>query len=210
MKKQFVLFDFDGVIADSFALAYDVARIIHHEANLDEANYRRWFEGNVYELIKDTVPGGLRYEQYSATFSPRMEKEVKLFDGMDEVVRTLAGAYTLFIVSSTTSPEIRSFLKKHGLAACFVDVLGSDVHTSKVEKIRMVFERYGANSDTSVFITDTLGDMREAKKHEVGTIGVAWGWHTHETLGKGIPFRIVDKPFELPDAVADYFLPTAS
>ena len=205
MKKRFVLFDFDGVIADSFALAYNVARIIHPEANLNPDTYREWFEGNVYESIRDTVPGGLRNEQYEAEFGPRMEKEVALVVGMDDVVKTLASGYTLIIVSSTTTPEIRNFLSKHGLSSCFVDVMGSDVHTSKVEKIRIIFERYRINSSESVFITDTLGDMREAKKHEVDTIGVSWGWHTHKTLSQGIPFRIVDKPSELPDAVTDYF-----
>ena len=205
MKDRFILFDFDGVIADSFALAYDVARIVHPEANLDLEAYRRWFEGNVYDVIKATAPGGVRHEKYFSEFAPRMEEEVRLVPGMREVVSELAEAYTLIIISSTESGLIRKFLDRHSLLHHFADVMGSDVHTSKVEKVRMVFEVHSVRADECVFITDTLGDMREAKEHEIGTIGVSWGWHTHETLGKGIPFRIVDTPSELPDAVDDYF-----
>ena len=69
----------------------------------------------------------------------------------------------------------------------------------------MIFETYGIGADDCVFITDTLGDMREAKEHAVGTIGVSWGFHPHATLEKGIPFRIVDQPSELPDAIQEYF-----
>ena len=203
--KKFVLFDFDGVIADSFALGYDVARIVHHEANLTPDDYREWFEGNVYESIKKKVPGGPRDEAYFAEFAPRAKNEVGLIEGVVDVVAKLHESYTLIIISSTISHSIQDFLDRHTLGHYFSDVMGSDVHRSKVEKIRMVFEKYDTAADQCVFITDTLGDMREAKEHGIGAIGVPWGWHTHATLEKGIPFRIVDTPAELPDAVDDYF-----
>src|ERR1700690_4067272 len=120
---------------------------------------------------------------------------------MGEVVKTLSETYALSIISSTYTSLINELLEHYGLTLYFKDVLGGDVHQSKVEKIRMIFEKYQITSGDCIFVTDTLGDMREAKKHGVGAIGVSWGWHTHATLEKGIPFRIVDAPAELPDAV---------
>jgi phosphoglycolate phosphatase len=203
--QKFILFDFDGVIADSFALSYDVARIVHSEIELSADTYRQWFEGNIYDSIQKALPGWQGNEKYTATYTPRMEREVTLVPHMDAVVCILASSYVLVIVSSSATTDIRRFLEKHSLADCFTEVLGGDVHESKVEKIRMIFEKNKLTSDDCVFITDTLGDMHEAKEHGVGTIGVSWGWHKHATLEKGIPFRIVDTPAELPDAVDDYF-----
>ena len=60
-------------------------------------------------------------------------------------------------------------------------------------------------ADDCVYITDTLGDMREAGAHHMGTIGCSWGVHDRATLERGLPFRIVDQPAELRDAVDDYF-----
>ena len=80
-----------------------------------------------------------------------------------------------------------------------------EVHRSKIEKIRMLFEKYAIGPDRSVFITDTLGDMHEAKEHELGVIACSWGFHPHQQLEKGMPFRIVDTPAELPDAIDDFF-----
>ncbi len=83
--------------------------------------------------------------------------------------------------------------------------MGADVHTSKHEKIKMVFEKYGISASQCIFVTDTLGDMREAKAADVGAIGVAWGFHSRETLAKGEPFRIVERPEEISPAISAYF-----
>jgi phosphoglycolate phosphatase len=205
MEKRFILFDFDGVIADSFALSYDVSRIFHPE--LDDKAYRKLFEGNVYESLKKLRDIDIKNHgrNYFDVFVPRMKDEAHLFAGMDTVIKELHAEYTLTIVSSTPSLAISQFLERNGLHTYFSDILGQDIHTSKVEKIRMLFEKYAIHAEVCVFITDTLGDIREAKEHAMGAIGVSWGMHTHETLGQGIPFRIVDTPAELPDAISDYF-----
>lgn len=203
--QRFVLFDFDGVIADSFALSFDVSRQFNPE--LDDARYRALFESNIYESLKRIRGWDKkdRSDEYFSEFNPRMKNEVHLFSGMDDVIEGMKDEYMLAIVSSTPSVAIHEFLARYRLAPNFTDVMGKDIHTSKVEKMRMIFEKHGTTADDCVFITDTLGDMREAEEHGMGAIGVSWGMHAHATLEKGIPFRIVEKPSELPDAVADYF-----
>lgn len=111
----------------------------------------------------------------------------------------------MVVISSTITSPIREFLEGHDLANHFAQIMGNDVHKSKVEKIKMVFEKYSVEANDCVFITDTLGDMREAEKMSVGTIGITWGFHTPETLQHGKPFRLVEKPSDLLVAVADYF-----
>lgn len=69
----------------------------------------------------------------------------------------------------------------------------------------MVFAKYGVNSSNCVFITDTLGDLREASHTGVKAIAVDWGFHSRETLLKGEPFAIIDKPEELESAVSNIF-----
>ncbi len=83
--------------------------------------------------------------------------------------------------------------------------MGADVHKSKVEKIKMVFEKYSIGPKDCIFITDTLGDMREAEKTGIDAIGVTWGFHKIETLEQGEPFRLVETPPALATAIADYF-----
>lgn len=61
----------------------------------------------------------------------------------------------------------------------------------------MALTQFGVSENESLFITDTLGDMREAANAGLKSIGVSWGFQRRETLLKGDPHAIVDTPEEL-------------
>lgn len=206
MKKKFILFDFDGVIADSFRPAFEIQKIIC--PHLTEDIYRKRFEGNINDWEE---PINIHTEEcrhdidFFTEYIPRMKKEVQIVPGIKEIIIELEKNYTLIVISSTITSPIQEFLEGHDLANHFAQVMGNDVHTSKVEKMKMAFEKYDIEPKNCVFITDTLGDMHEAKKMSVGAIGITWGFHTPETLQRGKPFRLVEKPSDLLTAVANYF-----
>jgi phosphoglycolate phosphatase len=167
------------------------------------------FEGNVYEAHDEMIASGERKRASDAEwfdiYVPKFEQEAKLFGGMGEAIEKLSHAYVLIIVSSTITSPIQGFLEKHHIGRYFSEVMGADVHTNKYEKIKMVLKNYGTEASQCVFVTDTLGDMREAKRAKVGTIAVSWGFHSVETLLKGGPFRIVERPEEIAPAIEHYF-----
>ena len=196
MIKPFLLFDFDGVIADSFDLAKSVTSELH--PHLTETEYRALFEGHINDsasLMRCT--NACRGDNFFDIYVPRMEKEIRPFPGMFEVLLKLERLCSLVIVTSTISAPVQAYLDRNGLTSHFQEVMGNDVHKSKVEKIKMVFEKYNITADDCLFITDTLGDMREATKAGVKSIGVTWGFHTPETLSKGSPIKLVYTPEEL-------------
>lgn len=213
MEKQqrFVLFDFDGVIADSFAAASALAlRQCKHQT---VETYRSAFEGNIYDSFDKDAPGGGRPEHgpecnHDLDWWAEYQKlltNVHAFDGIDEVIRELAASYRLAIVSSARVSLIEPMLEALHIRDLFVEILDADVHTRKTKKIEMLFEKYEIGARECIFVTDTLGDIREAAHHSVGAIACTWGFHPRETLERGVPFRIVDTPREIPDAVSEYF-----
>lgn len=206
--KKFVLFDFDGVIADSYSIAFETSRkkCVH----ITEEEYREAFNGNVHDrhrALMERVHGPeCRHDtDWFSEFVPAFEERAHLFEGMREVIEKLSHGYILIIVSSTITSPIQGFLEKHHIGRYFSEVMGADIHTSKVEKIKMIFEKYDTGSSECVFITDTLGDMREAEEAGVGSIGVSWGFHHRETLEEGKPYAIVDTPAEIPASIRAYF-----
>lgn len=205
-NKKFILFDFDGVIADSFVAAFEVHRLICPD--MKEADYRAMFNGNIndWEGATHHHTDVCRHDiDFFKEYIPRMKNEVSIVRGMDKIIEELAKTYILIIISSTITSPISDFIERHGLTKYFAEVMGNDVHNSKVEKIKMVFSKYRTEPAVCVFITDTLGDMREAKQAEVRAIGVAWGFQEKETLMLGDPFRIVQAPRDLASAISDYF-----
>ncbi len=120
---------------------------------------------------------------------------------MVKVIKELAHRYTLIIISSTISSSISQFLERQGLADVFKEVLGNDVEKSKVKKINDVLRRYDIKPTETVFVTDTLGDIKEAKACGVESIAVTWGYHSTTTLEKGNPYKIIDHPKKIIETI---------
>lgn len=206
LKNKYILFDFDGVIADSAKPAYGVYSWLHPHTTEEE--WKRQFEGNVFEhktSEEEHTPECKLDIPWFDAYLPVMKTEVSIFPGMKEVILELEKDYTLLIISSTLSFPIEEFLDTHNLGSHFDWVMGSDVHKSKVEKIGMVFEKYGITAKDCVFVTDTLGDLREAEKMNVESVAVSWGFNSVETLRKGKHVIVVEKPEEVPVAINNFF-----
>lgn len=207
---KFVFFDFDGVIADTWHVAFETGKAICPD--MTEEDNRRKFEGNVNDWFQSRFGHSdkCRHDlDWWEIYLPLFEK-AHPFPGSIRAVQDIGEKYRMAVISSTISSPIMEFLQKYDAAQYFDDILGNDIHASKVEKMNMLFERYSLTKDHCVFVTDTLGDMREAEKVGVGTIGVSWGFHEHERLQKGNPFKIVDHPHELSVAVEGYFSSVSS
>lgn len=206
--RKFVLFDFDGVIADSFKVAAQTARTLC--VHMTEDLYRSAFVGNIYEthhtMMPDTHGPECQHDRnWFEIYIPLFEEHAKPFQGMQEAIQKLAHEYVLIIVSSSEHSPIQGFLEKYHLGRYFSEIMGNEVHKHKTEKIRMIFEKYSAKAEDCIFITDTLGDMKEASQMNVAAVGVTWGWHDHKTLLEGNPFQVVDTPQEIPNVIANYF-----
>jgi len=120
-------------------------------------------------------------------------------------LKELGGDYTLIVISSTFTSPIGQYLQKYNLAHYFDEIMGGDVHKSKATKINMVLEKYKVTSADCVFITDTLGDMKEAAACDVKSIGVTWGFHERERLERGEFFAIADSLKELSEGINSFF-----
>ena len=194
--KKYILFDFDGVILDSFAPAYEAS--CEMCKNMDEETYRSYFEGNINEAENKCSGEECNHDlDFVEIYLPKLKQQATVFKGMPEVIKKLSEKYKLIIISSTLTAPIREILEQENLTKYFTEIMGNDVHKSKVEKIKMVFDKYQTNSEECVFITDTLGDIKEASHTNVKSIAVNWGFNHKEILEKGNPIKIVDTPEEL-------------
>ncbi len=196
-----IIFDFDGVIADTFDFAYKINHQLFPELTVEE--YRSLFEGNINDHRWGTISDEERQkhnEHFFSLYQPELMK-LGIVPGMDKVIKEWSQKYQLFIVSSTNTNVIQGFLEREGLLPCFSKVLGNDVAYSKVEKIETLKQKYGLEGQNLLFITDTLGDIVEAAKCEVKSIAVTWGYHPIETLQKGHPYKIINSIDELIEIV---------
>ncbi len=201
-----IIFDFDGVIADSFSVAFDVQRMIC--PHLTEREYRARFDRNINDWRGErrkhsrTCPGNI---DFHTEYIPRFQRSVRLVPGIAQVIKTLGARYPLVIISSTPSDLILKFAVRERIMKYFREIMGNDVSTRKVDKIRLLLSQYKVVPENCILVTDTLGDIREAERAGVRSIGVSWGFQSPDTLAQGRPFRIARKPQDLVSAIEDYF-----
>lgn len=128
---------------------------------------------------------------------------MKIPDILRDAVIRLAENYILVVISSTMSDSIKQILAREGIESYFPDVLGTDVDKSKVVKINNIIDKYKTSSEHCIFVTDTLGDIREADHCSVKSVAVTWGFQTVDSLKKGNPIAIVDDPSDLARTIED-------
>ena len=196
-----IMFDFDGVIADSFDVFYTefsaaVEMIGFNKISSKEA-LLQLLDGNMFaSLIKLGFPMR-KLRALGKEFQPRIaaaNDRVEPFPGMPALLAELAAAWPTYVITSNQTAAIERFLERHQITGVR-DVLGADKEPSKVKKIRRVLKAHRAC--TPWYIGDTRGDMIEGNEAGAITVAVTWGWHSEERLLVGNPKRVVRTPQEL-------------
>jgi len=198
MGHKLVIFDFDGVISDSWNICFETTRIWYPQ--LTEQQYRDSFNGNIRDASWRKPNLKTNFYDY---YDPRLLAS-KPFEGISEVILTLAKDYKLFIVSSTPAPVIREYLRINDMDV-FEQVLGHETHKYKDAKLKMILDETKVSVTEVLFITDTLGDILESQKVGVRSISVTWGFQSKETLLRGNPADIVEHPNKLIKSVNNFF-----
>ena len=130
---------------------------------------------------------------------------VTIPEEMKKLVRKYAGTHTLSIISGSETSSILEVVVREGIADCFADVLGYDVHPQKTVRIQNLLKEYDASPNDAIFITDTSGDIYEAAECEVPAVAVTWGFQDKDTLTAAAPMAFADTPAELDSLIEGYF-----
>jgi HAD superfamily hydrolase (TIGR01509 family) len=210
-KTKIVIFDLDGALVDSAGLAKEYFQY----------TYPTMTDEIMDEILLGNFPEGM--EKFKMTNSPREEtmeeKEARsraysieklqapLFDGMKELLKELHGkGYILAINTSALGRNCLPILDNSKVRDLFDFVGTKETAIKKVEKFKMIQEKYGVSADEMIFVTDTVGDIKEAQEAEVPTIAVTWGAHKRDYFDREkytIIKAIVDSIAELRQTILE-------
>ncbi len=187
-QERHLIADFDGVIGDTFQMNWAITRSLHPE--VAEASYRiDHHMGNVFEA--PVVPFTPQTsEMYWRLYNEQLA--VSHISVALPALSCLANYFRLHIVTSNCEVAIARVLREAAVHNLFGHILGRQAHASKVEKFKLLADVDDFDLEDAIFVTDTLGDLKEAAKVGLPAVAVTFGYHTREILATGNPRAIVD------------------
>ena len=197
---KLVIFDFDGVLVDTLSVCFSIISEVNENLSLEE--YKSYFEGN----INDAVKRGGTLKSFRPNYFDYYEnrtRELKIPQELKKLLKELSSSYTLVIVSSTRTSTIKNILDREHASSYFTDIFGNEIHNSKVVKNKMLLKKYKILPENAVYVTDTTGDILEARECEIKSIAVTLGFHEEKRLQKENPEKIVSTPYELLKAIEE-------
>tara|TARA_Y100000591_G_scaffold125211_1_gene107050 strand:+ start:29632 stop:30258 length:627 start_codon:yes stop_codon:yes gene_type:complete len=172
-----IIFDFDGVIADSnhiktaaFSSLYErygndiVAKVIkHHESNGGMSRFEKF--KLYHESYLDKSIANKELEELSYQFSELVVKKViqaPYVTGVLEYIQKCYKKYDLFISTGTPTKEMKQILIERGIDEYFTEIYGSpdkkSIHISKI------MSRYNYHPDELIFYGDANTDIEAAEQ----------------------------------------------
>ncbi|MFC1621040.1 HAD family hydrolase [Candidatus Omnitrophota bacterium] len=170
-----IIFDFDGVIADSNNVKTQafVELFKDHPRHITESVRKFHLENGgmsrfdkfryIYKnFIKEPLPE-YRFKELCAGFNALVMDGVinaPIFDGVIEFLEKNKDNYLMHIVSGTPEQEIREIAKRRRLDKYFLNIYGSP--RSKKELIDRLVEDNNYNREEVVFLGDSINDYEGA------------------------------------------------
>jgi phosphoglycolate phosphatase len=199
---QAVIFDLDGTLVQTRIASWEVFNRVNEQFGLGVDTQEKFFDlfrGNVFESIEKLCHDAAHAAEVKKVFLDLLREDYTppMVPGMTDVVRKLAGKYTLAVMSSNAMSVLRRVLVGNDLAFCFGHVFGGDVAPDKRSAIATFladagsgfgrrcsadYDEAGPQPELSpsgtVLVTDTAGDVKDALDAGIRVIGVSWGMHT--------------------------------
>jgi len=198
MKRGLIIFDFDGVLADSFDSFFSLTRagMKFIGLSLTPDQYRNLFMGNVHQGLMGFINNEEKYSAYSEFRKNNYDKyyKVRLFSGVVESLKQLQKNYILTITSSGNKTNILNLLNKNNADNLFDLILATNEYT-KENMVKETIAKFKVAPKETIMITDTVGDIKIAKEFGLKTIAVTWGFHSEKMLKSSDP-NFVAQSFE--------------
>jgi phosphoglycolate phosphatase len=204
---KYVIFDFDGTVADSKERAFDLLNDMSDKYGFTKITRE---EADVLGLL--SMKERLKLLKIPSVQLPFMILELKQkyatilpfiqpFMGIKDVLLALKQQnIRTVIISSNSVYNIKRFLVKHDLDL-FETIHSQSNIFGKHRSINALLRQLKIGLEEVIYVGDEHRDIEACKKAKIRIISVTWGLDPVELLKKANPDYIVDNPSELLKAI---------
>jgi phosphoglycolate phosphatase len=206
MRYRLIVWDFDGTLADTVALALATynelaprhgCRPVDDPAAVRGMSTRAFLRRHGVSLVR--LPRLLM--EYRAVTRDRMAT-VRLFDGLAEVLAGLkGGGCRLGVLSSNSEENILTCLRANGVDALFDFVIDCPRLFGKARALRRLLRQQRLEPGRLLYVGDEVRDVQAARRAGVDAAAVGWGMHTPQQLAGAGPTYLWACAHDVPAAL---------
>ncbi len=200
----YIVFDFDGTIADSIDLGFRIFNRIAPEYNMrqiDEEIKKEIVTKHPQELLKKYGISNLKV----ITLLLRLRKEftqhideITLISGMEQALHDIKTAgLRIGILTSNSVANVRKVLDKYKLSSIIDFVYSGKSLFGKDKVIRSMLKKEDISPDNVIYVGDETRDVEASKKVGIPVVAVPWGFSSRLALEAALPSEVADEPAAL-------------
>jgi phosphoglycolate phosphatase len=202
MRYDVILWDFDGTLADTFAVmvkAYNALAQTGDFRPIDDPQAARGLAP--LALLRSLGIPLTRLPAVVAGVLAAVRRDmpnVPLFPGVAEVLDALGrSGLRMAVLSSNSRENVLACLRANGAQDYFETVVGYRRVFGKGGAIRRMVRSQGVEGRRAVYVGDEVRDVAAARQAGIDNAAVTWGYNTRELLAGQGPHYLVDSPDEL-------------
>ena len=207
--KLWLLFDFDGTIADSIEELFNLINGMAPRFGFQPISWERFETLRDLPLNQATRELHVPFYKLGAAI-PVVLKELhkfiprlKTYPGIKEMLDKLRGmGVNLALISSNSKENLEAFLKHNSLNH-FSWVEGTGGILFKHVQIARLIKKHALTRAKVIYVGDEVRDINAARKCGIQVICVNWGLHSAKHLRANAPDYQVDTPEQVVEIVLD-------
>ncbi|MEM6445509.1 MAG: HAD hydrolase-like protein [Cyanobacteria bacterium P01_D01_bin.123] len=209
MAKPAILFDFDGTLADTLDAVVEIANRL-----AEEFGYEPVSRAKLEELKRLDGREVLRRSQVPLLKIPSLIRRLRSelyrelphlnpIPGIESALQKLhAEGHVLGVLTSNSQENVTAFLDARELSSYFSFVHSGLTLFGKGRIMRRLLSRYELSPRCTIYVGDETRDIDAARFARTSSVAVSWGFNARELLAQSAPDRLIDRPEELPQAIA--------
>jgi phosphoglycolate phosphatase len=200
----FLIFDFDGTIADTLEAIVRITNRLAPEYGYSPTTPERlrYYQSlSTQEMLKQAELPLFRLPFLLRRVRSELASELSAVPVAPELVPTLrdlvAAGHRLMIMSSNSRRNIQGFLELHGIGDVFDSIQGGVGLLSKARALRRIIQKGDIDFSQVIYVGDETRDVDASKQIGILIAAVTWGFSSREALATQQPTFLVDHPRQL-------------
>lgn len=207
-RINYIVFDFDGTIADTIDLALNIYDRIAPDYGcrpVGEADRIKLRTRKLQDLLEEFGISRMKLVLIVLRIRKEMGKripELRPVKHIEESLQEMKNmGLKLGILTSNSKGNVNMFLEKNNLFDKIDFIYSGKSLFGKDRVMAQMFDHEGISREEAIYVGDEIRDMEASLKAGIPFIAVTWGLSRWGSNGTPHPGQIAGRPFDLPGCI---------